>query len=122
MQDQRAADLERLGVDPATAAAWLAEQDCVDEGDEGDGGPPLAPELQAGGPPLRLWPENHAVLRLWLQLENRWHLAWNGRRLALNMSEAAALINLQRLKHPRRLTRQLLEMETEALTALDEGA
>ncbi|MFN3303041.1 MAG: DUF1799 domain-containing protein [Roseateles sp.] len=115
MQDQRADDLRRFGVDPAAAAAFLAAEDGEDDTAADDA-------TQAGGAPLVVWPENWRVLRLWLDLENRWLLTPDGHMRALDLCQVDALLRLERPKHPRRLARQLREMERAALEALEEAA
>lgn len=113
MQDQRAEDLQRFGVDPAAAAAFLAAEDGEDE----------APDpTQSGGPPLMVWPENWPVVTTWIALENRWLLTPDGRMRGLDLCQLDALLRLQRRRHPKRLVRQLLEMERAALEALEDGA
>jgi hypothetical protein len=106
VQDQRGDDLARLGVPADEAAAWLAEQDGLDD------------DLAQ---PLVVWPENWPVLRLWLRLETQWRLAPNGRVLGLRYEAVEAVMRLAGLKKRRRLFDQLQEMEQEALNAW-EGA
>jgi hypothetical protein len=114
VQDQRAEDLQRFGVDPAAAAAFLAAED-GDDDEETD-------TTRAGAPPLVVWPENWRVLRLWLDLENRWLLTPDGHARALDLCQMEALLRLEKPKHARRLARQLREMERAALEALEDPA
>lgn len=109
MKDQRAEDLQRFGVDPAAAQAFLA----AEAGDDPDD------PTQAGGPPLVVWADNWPAVKAWVALENRWLLGPDGQMRALDLCQLEALLRLERPKHPRRLARQLLEMERAAVAALD---
>lgn len=117
VDDQRGAELEKLGVKPQDAAAWLAEQDCLDEGD-GEGGP-AARELQAGAAPLVVWPENWPVVNLFIRLETQWRKDPGGRLQGLRYEAAETVMRLGGFKRKRRLFLQLQEMENEALRALE---
>lgn len=110
VQDHRLDELTTLGVPAADAQAWLALQE--PEGDDDD---LIASRNQA---PLVVWPENRPVLRLWMQLQTQWRRRPCGQLLeGLRHEAVRAAIELQRLKHPRRLYRQLVDMEHAAVEA-----
>jgi hypothetical protein len=105
VDDQRAQELRKLGVPADQAQQWLAAQE-PDEGEADDDGP------------LIVWPENRPVVRLFMQLEGQWHRRpLSGALDGLRYEAARTAIELQRLKKPRRLWRQLVEMEQAALEA-----
>lgn len=116
MVDQRSEELQRLGVDAAAVAAWLAAQE-LDEGD-GDGDETAAADPAAG--PLLIWPENWAVLNLWLRLETKWQYRPDHRLAGLCYLQAEAVMRLLGMKKRKRLFMQLQEMEQAVLEALDE--
>lgn len=106
VDDQRGAELRRLGVAADQVQQWLAAQEPDDDSN-------ASRDLE----PLLVWPENGPVVRLWMQLESQWHSLPNGALDGLRWDAARTAIELQRLKKPRRLFRQLLEMEQAALEA-----
>ena len=62
--DDRLEDLLRLGAKRDAALAWLAQLD-EEEGDDAD-------PTRVGATPLHIWPENWAVLGLFMGVQTQW--------------------------------------------------
>lgn len=111
VNDERADDLDRMGVDAATARAWLAASD---EGDPA--------ELQDDEPadePLHVWPENWPVLRLWMRLQTQWHRRPDGGMDGLRRDAADIQLRRARLSNEDEVWEHLLQMEHAAMEAQD---
>lgn len=116
--DSRQADLERMGHSPAAARAWLAEQDgAVPEDTDGQA------VDEAPGDALQVWPENEAVLGVWLHLQTQWRHWPSGRLQGLRRDALdAAIARLMRgdpVARQDEAWQQLIEMEHEAVEACD---
>lgn len=108
VQDHRTDELVQLGVPRDQAQAWLDAQ--APEGED------LIPSPNQE--PLTVWPQNRPVVRLFMQLQTQWRRRPLGDALeGLRHEAVRAAIELQRLKHPRRLYRQLVDMEHAAVEA-----
>lgn len=109
VDDHRLAELMKLGVSRDEAQAWLDAQEPEDEAAD-------AP-LQIDDGPLIVWPENRPVVRLFMQLQTQWRKRPSGALDGLRYEAARTVIEVQRLKRPRRLFGQLVEMEHAAVEA-----
>lgn len=116
--DDRLQDLQRQGVDPAAARAWLAEQDGAND-DPADG----AAADEEPGDPLQVWPENGLVLGVWLHLQTQWRHWPSGRLQGLRRDAADSAITRLMRGQPEdqqdRVWAELVEMEHEAVEACD---
>lgn len=108
VDDQRDSELRKLGVAAEQVQQWLAAQEPDEGGDD----------VTRDDGPLVVWPQNWPVVKLFLQLEGQWHRRpMSGALDGLRYEAVRVVIELQRLKKPRRLFRQLVEMEQAALEA-----
>lgn len=111
VDDQRGAELRKLGMPEDEIAAFLANERPEGEEDEATG-------------PLVVWPENWPVLRLFLDLEGQWRVSRTGQPQGLRYGDAIAVIGLrwEGRAEQQRVFDQLVEMQREALDAWEEGA
>lgn len=111
VDDQRGAELKKLGMPEEQIAAFLAAEQVDGEDDEASG-------------PLTVWPENWPVVRLFLDLEGQWRVSRSGQPQGLRYGDAIAVIGLRWAERAEQqlVFDQLVEMQREALDAWEEGA
>lgn len=71
------------------------------------------------GDSFEVWPENEAIVLMFLRLETQWRVGFGG-RIGMDYTAAKWLFEVYAVDDPRRMLEGLMVMERAALAAIEE--